>query len=204
MEQTQHKKNNRITIIAFLALFTLPVIIAWTAYFSGWFDSVDTTNKGEWVVPILSFEDYSPVYSDGTAVALEPGETWKLIMPAKVSECQIDDTDTECLINLYLLGQTHMALGKDNERLERILYNGTANYTEEQLKTLKERFLDMKVVNNASGTAKSLPDNYIYIIDPVGNIILRYPFVTKQEDVFLKGKDILKDLKKLLKLSRLG
>ena len=200
----QHKKNNRITIIAFLALFTLPVIIAWAAYFSGWFDSVNTTNKGEWVVPILSFEDYSPVYSDGTPVVLEPGETWKLIMPAKLAACQMDDTDTGCLINLYLIGQTHMALGKNNERVERILYNGTDKYTEEELKTLKERFLDIKVVNNASGSAKSLPDDYIYIIDPVGNIILRYPFVEKQEDVFLRGKDILKDLKKLLKLSRLG
>ena len=204
MEQTPHKKSNRFTIIAFLALFTLPVIIAWTAYFSGWFESVNTTNNGEWVTPILAFEDYSPVYSENSPVVLAPGETWKLIMPAKVASCQNDDTDKKCLINLYLMGQTHIALGKNNERLERILYNGTASYTEEQLKALKERFLDVKVVNNSSGTSKSLPDNYIYIIDPVGNIILRYPFVDKQEDIFLSGKGILKDLKKLLKLSRLG
>ena len=126
-----------MTIIAFLALFALPVIFAWIAYFSGWFDTVETTNKGEWVQPILSFEDYSPTYSDGSPVVLEPGQTWKLIIPANVADCQQEDTDSRCLINLYLIGQTHIALGKNIERLERVLYNGTASYTDEQLKTVK-------------------------------------------------------------------
>lgn len=204
MEQTNYKKKNRFTVVAFLGLFTLPIIIAWAAYFSGWFEDVNTTNKGEWVTPIVELEDLHPLYSDDTPVKLQPGETWKLILPAEVSQCQNDQTDSICLVNLYLIGQTHMALGKDSERLERILFNGSARYDEQQLQALKQRFTDLKVLNSRSPATAILAKDYIYIADPLGNIILRYPLVESQQAVPLKGKDILKDLKNLLKLSRLG
>jgi len=204
LEQTNYKKKNRLTVVAFLGLFTLPIAIAWVAYFSGWFEQVNTTNKGEWVTPIVELEDLHPVYSDQTPVKLQPGETWKLILPAAVSQCQNEQTDSICLINLYLIGQTHMALGKDSERLERILFNGAALYDEQQLQALKQRFTDLRVVNSQFPAAEIVTKDYIYIADPLGNIILRYPLVDSQQEVPLKGKDILKDLKKLLKLSRLG
>lgn len=204
MEQTNFKKTNRLTVIAFLGLFTLPIILAWAAYFSGWFEDVNTTNKGEWVIPVFAFGDLYPTYADDTALKLQPGETWKLIFPADVEQCQDQQMDSNCLTNLFLIGQIHIALGKDSERLERILLNGSASYTEQQLQTVKQRFTDLRVVNSQSKTNAFLPPAYIYIADPLGNIILRYPLVETQEEVPLKGKDILKDLKKLLKLSRLG
>lgn len=204
MEETKFKKNNRITIVAFLALFTLPVIFAWTAYFSGWFEGASTTNNGEWVDPVLAFEALNPIYSGGEPLILEPGETWKLILPAKVANCQDEQVDSSCMLNLFLMGQTHMALGKESKRVERILLNGADPYNEQQLQAVIERFVDLKVVNGEAETTSDLSQSYIYIADPVGNIILRYPLVESQENVFMVGKDILKDLKKLLKLSRLG
>lgn len=203
MEQTKFKKTNRITIIGFLVIFTVPIIMAWIAYFNGWFEGVATTNKGEWVQPILELSEFNPVYSDDKPVPLKPGETWKLIYPAKVSECQSDQGDSICMINLFLIGQTHMALGKESERVERVLFNGPTDYEPEQLKALQERFIDLRVVNSNSNRVLDLSTDYIYIADPVGNIMLRYKVVEKKENVFLKGKDILKDMKNLLKLSRL-
>lgn len=203
MEQTKYKKGNRITIVGFLAIFTLPIVAAWAAYFSGWFDSIDTTNKGEWVKPIISFSDSNPVYTDGAAYVTKPGEKWKLIIPAKVSDCQNEETDLDCLLNLFLMSQTHTALGKNIERVEKILFNGLNEYSDEQIKALQERFVDLRVVNSSKPVVRELPANYIYIADPLGNIMLRYSVVNNREEMPLKGKDIMKDLKKLLKLSRL-
>jgi hypothetical protein len=203
LEQTKYKKGNRITIVGFFAIFTLPILVAWAAYFSGWFDGIDTTNKGEWVKPIISFSDSNPVYSDGASYVTKPGEKWKLIIPTKVSDCQNEETDLNCLLNLFLISQTHTSLGKNMERLEKVLFNGLNEYSDEQIKALQERFVDLKVVNSSKAVVRELPANYIYIADPLGNIMLRYSVVNNREEMGLKGKDILKDLKKLLKLSRL-
>jgi hypothetical protein len=203
LEQKNYKKGNRITIVGFLAIFTLPIIAAWAAYFSGWFDGINTTNRGEWVKPIISFSESNPVYSDGATYVTKPGEKWKLILPAKVSECQTEDTDLDCLLNLFLMSQTHTALGKSIERVEKILFNGLNEYSDEQLKALQERFVNLKIVNSGSPAVREIPLSYIYIADPLGNIMLRYEVVANREEMALKGKDIMSDLKKLLKLSRL-
>jgi len=203
--ETPHKTSNRLTIIGFLLVFTAPVIFAWIAYFNGWYSNSDATNKGEWVKPVLMFEKYKPIYSlSGKEVVIAPGETWKLIYPNFVDQCQDDDLESICHINLFLLGQTHLALGKEANRLERMLIIDSKNYTESQLNVIKNRFVDLKIVKTNGSWLGELSENYIYIIDPVGNIILRYPIVKKKEEVFLRGKDILHDLRKLMKLSRIG
>ena len=139
MEQDQkfdkRKKTNRLTIIGFLVLFALPVVMAWVAYFNGWYEGVNTTNKGEWVKPIITLEEFNPIYSDGEELVFKFGEKWKLIYPHAVSNCQDDINDETCLINLYLIGQTYMALTKERDRVERIIYNGNAAYSKQQLMT---------------------------------------------------------------------
>jgi hypothetical protein len=203
LEQTKYKKANRITIVGFFAIFTLPILAAWAAYFSGWFDGINTTNNGEWVKPIISFSESNPVYSNGDTYVTKPGEKWKIIIPAKVSDCQNEETDLNCLVNLFLMSQTHTSLGKNIERVEKVLFNGINEYSDEQIKALQERFVDLKIVNSIEPAVRYIPSNYIYIADPLGNIMLRYSVVNDREEMPLKAKDILKDLKKLLKLSRL-
>jgi len=190
-------------MIGFLVIFALPIAIAWAAYFNGWFEGINTTNEGEWVKPIISFSDFNPVYSDKSAFITKPGEKWKLIFPAKLAECQSEETDLDCLLNLFLISQTHMALGKNKQRVEIILFNGLTAYSVEQLKALEERFVDFKVVNSSTEAFREIETSYIYIADPLGNIMLRYSAVKNREELPLKGKSVLKDLKKLLKLSRL-
>ena len=202
MENSNQKRNNRLTIIGFLLLFTLPVILAWTAYFSGWFTDISTTNKGEWVYPIIDMNKLSPSYANQDALELQQGGKWRLLVPGAVSQCQNEETDKDCLLSLFEIGQAHKAMGKEIERIERVLYNADSAYTEAELSSLKERFVDLRVINGSK--APGLDPSYIYLMDPLGNIILKYPAVSNQEEAFLKGRDIVKDLKKLLKLSRIG
>jgi len=200
-----HKTSNRLTIIGFLVVFTMPIIFAWVAYFNGWYNEAESTNRGQWVKPVLMFEKYQPFYADTDhPVVIKPGETWKLVYPSSIHQCLDDDLDSICHINLYLLGQTHLALGKEANRLERMLLTSSEEHSKGQENIITQRFIDLKIVNTNGLWQGELSEDFVYIIDPVGNIILRYPIATKKEDVFLKGKDILYDLRKLLKLSRIG
>ena len=46
--------------------------------------------------------------------------------------------------------------------------------------------------------------NGIFIADTLGNIILRYSLSGEQQQAVMQSRDILADLRKLLKLSRIG
>ena len=49
----------------------------------------------------------------------------------------------------------------------------------------------------ASLPAPAVPGNAVYLVDPLGNLMMRYPATGSWQDMH-------KDLKKLLKLSRIG
>ena len=53
--------------------------------------------------------------------------------------------------------------------------------------------------NNLHGLISNVSENQssIFLVDPLGNVILKY-------DEKFEGKKLLKDIKKLLKLSRIG
>lgn len=183
-------------------MFTLPIIVAWSAYFNGWFTDINTTNKGQWVNPVVDLNALEPVTTDNQPLTLEQGGKWRLIMPMHSTDCVDDETDKACLLNLFLMGQAHKALGREVERIERVLYVGEQAISDSEVKRLTERFVDLQIVKGQS--KQVFEPGYIFLSDPLGNIILKYPFVDTQEDAFIKGRDIVKDLKKLLKLSRIG
>ncbi len=43
-----------------------------------------------------------------------------------------------------------------------------------------------------------------FVADTLGNVILRYPLQTDKEQAILDSRDILSDMRKVLKLSRIG
>jgi len=44
----------------------------------------------------------------------------------------------------------------------------------------------------------------IFIADTLDNVILRYPLQVEQKQAILHSRDILSDMRKVLKLSRIG
>ena len=99
-----------------------------------------------------------------------------------------------------MLRQINTALGKDMNRLQRILiHDQNVKYPS----NLKELYPGMILIydkpNNLHGIIDTISENQssIFLIDPLGNVILKY-----NEE--FQGKKLLKDIKKLLKLSRIG
>ena len=51
---------------------------------------------------------------------------------------------------------------------------------------------------------KSSQVGYIYLVDTMGAVFMYYPTYADEQESILKGRDMLKDLQKVLKLSKIG
>lgn len=204
MAEANQKKQNRRTILLLLAVFTLPVIIAYSAYFSGWFNQVATSNRGELLTPVIDFTQLNSKNTQGDVVPFEIGSPWRLILPITDATCLESEEVDGCLLSIYIMGQAHQALGKEQERVTRTLYTAGFELPDEKIAALQERFVELEIIHGDAMSESPLSAGYIYIADPLGNIMMRYPLISEKSDAFVKGKDVLRDLKKLLKLSRIG
>lgn len=203
MANAENKTKNRLTIITILAVFTLPVIFAWSAYFTGWFQQRGTSNKGELIQPLIEFNKLEPALGNDP-IQFVTGNHWRIIQPVSDLSCLDSEEASGCLLSVYIMGQAHQALGKEQHRVKRQLFVGDLAISDEKIQELQERFVDLEIATGKSFSGTRLSMDYIYIADPLGNIMLRYPRITDKEGAFLKGKEILKDLKKMLKISRIG
>ncbi len=96
------------------------------------------------------------------------------------------DCAEDCAKALKNLQATHILLNREAKRVRRAFSNNSGNY-------LPADQPDLKIVNTVN---QPVPDG-IYIIDPNGNLVFHYAIVTNP-------KDILQDLKRLLKVSQIG
>lgn len=203
MADNPHKTNNRATIVLLLAVFTIPIIVAWSAYFGGWFQQGLTVNKGELVQPVFDYTALQPAVKD-QPIEFMTGAHWRIILPAKSAACLENEAADGCLLSLYIMGQVHQRLGKEKDRVIRQLYIGDMAIADSLEASLSERFVDLEIARGKAISEMNLSADYIYVADPLGNIMLRYPIIADKDAAFLKGNDIYFDLKKLLRISRIG
>lgn len=121
-------------------------------------------------------------------------ERWQLLVSTP-QECSVD-----CQQLVYLARQIQIGLGRDASRASHALATGKPVSAEYDTKLKREypqlqRYeLDLPAyTKGAEGNGSA----QLWIIDPHGNLVLRY-------DARVKGKDLLNDLRHLLKLSNIG
>ena len=121
-------------------------------------------------------------------------ERWQLLVTAPAA-CAAD-----CQQLVYLARQLQIGLGRDASRASHALASAqpvSAAY-EAKLKAeypqLRRLPLDLPTFKQ---NAAAPGDAQLWIVDPHGNRVLRY-------DARVKGKDLLNDLRHLLKLSNIG
>ncbi|MEM6998788.1 MAG: hypothetical protein AAF419_02990 [Pseudomonadota bacterium] len=195
------KQKNTITIIAVVVAFLSPI------FFSYWYASKDdvteergTSNYGDLISP--------PVPIDNLAL-LDPLANKEYELHGKWNLVYITDTcDEVCLDNLYRIRQIHTAMDKHSLRVQRVMLMTEAN-VDSVISRLSDyegqRIIEMDSSNKQlladkfklSNSESPLKANKIYIIDPRGSLMMSYP-----PDINPRG--IMKDLKKLLKFSRIG
>ncbi|AVH30248.1 cytochrome oxidase biogenesis cluster protein [Vibrio diabolicus] len=177
---TSKVTKGRIMLIALVCTFALPAVIAKVILTQGWYQS-GVTNRGVLVEPYTTLEllgQESPLKE----------HRWQLayVLPNECTE--------QCRQQLYLLQQSHVALGKYQERVVPVLWQTELSGTVDISMTTMQM--------NQSVTAKVKPGQML-IVDPLGQLVMSYS-LKPNEDLVSFNKGMLADLRKLLKLSRVG
>lgn len=121
-------------------------------------------------------------------------DRWQLLVTAPTA-CA-----AECQQLVYLARQLQISLGRDASRASHALASAQPVSTEYEAK-LKAEYPQLQRypldLSTFSKDAVAPGDAQLWIVDPHGNLVLRY-------DAKVKGKDLLNDLRLLLKLSNIG
>lgn len=197
------RRASRIKLITIIAVFAVPLILA-TIYLqmvrmSG--GRVGDTSRGQLIQPAVPLTEFSLQQQDGDVTLDDVRGIWTLLyMPA--GECL-----EKCEMQLYYMRQVRIALNQRMDRVQRMVLAESstqlstdllsehvglvvATGTAEQQAALRDQ------VHAAEAGMEELADA-IYMIDPLGNVMLRFP-----SD--LPPKSMLKDIVHLLKVSRIG
>ncbi len=179
-------------MLAIAALCLAPFVAAYIAYF--YWQPQRGTNYGELIAahPLI---DPPLRLMDQRAFRLsELRGKWVLL--------QLDRSDcaAACRAKLYDMRQVRLAQGREMERVERVWLI----LDEAPLETLLLREYDGTRMLRAAGSpilAEFAPAggarDHIYLIDPLGNLMLRFP---RDAD----PRKMYKDLSRLLRASRIG
>jgi len=183
---------------AMVILFALPVVAAWFYYFNPEFLPEGRANRGELIAPVRPWPADLPLTQpDGSAfdpAALAGHWTLVTVTPS--------DCDDACRQKLIELRQIRLALGESSLAVERLALRVGDAPTRALAAT--DEFAGM---NEAVGTNAIEPQllalfgpqpdiwNRIYIVDPFGNLMMRYA-------ADAPPKDVLKDMERLLKASK--
>lgn len=181
-------RKSRKTLVTLFAIGLVPVIIAWTVYnFFPELLPVTKTNLGTLISPPVSHQ----------IADVSIGERkWSLLVPVG------ETCDADCQQRFYFVRQVNIALGKNSDRVQRIIVADSKTSLaaiEQEYPELIRIDSSMAQFRNALESAVSNPvsGNYIYLMDPNGNIMM---FYTLEQ----AGKPMLKDIKHLLKISNIG
>lgn len=184
-ENTSSKRS----LIILIAVFTLPVILAYMALKLNWFNEA-STNRGELLQPVI----------EAASLLNESDINWHLLYVIP------ENCDIACDNALYSVKQIYMATGKESDRVQALFIytEKSANEAVAKAKEFGGAIVLQKSEVNVNEVFKDLDINAIFITDTLHNIVLRYPITEDKQQAIMDSRDILADLKKLLKLSRIG
>ena len=192
--------RSRKQVWILIAVFFAPLILAFVLYYGVGVRPPGSTNKGDLIQPPVTLPEVElPGAMDQKLPANTLRGKWTMVFIGD-GAC-----DNRCREALTLMRQTRLALNDDMTRVQRLfLVSGNccdSNYLEQE-----QRGLLLGRIDNEQGQTllQTFPDGAgaaahgrIYLVDPLGNLMMKYEASAPQ-------KALLDDLKKLLKLSHIG
>jgi hypothetical protein len=181
-----------------LAVCAAPLVASYIVYYSGIARSLGTTNYGTILDPRqYPMPNLFATTLDGQATSLDAYKGKWVMLKAGPSAC-----DAACNSQLFAMRQLRLMQGKEMERIERVWLVTDAAPIETML---LRQYDGMHVLRVDPATlARWLPvagrepaSEHIYLLDPLGNLMMRFPARADPNQV-------KKDLAKLLKASSIG
>jgi cytochrome oxidase Cu insertion factor (SCO1/SenC/PrrC family) len=191
--------KNRLYLLILISLFIAPMLLAWILI--GRWQPSASVQHGELLNPVQPVPHFQAKLFSGKELDINfLKKHWTLAYINVATLCS-----DICRIRLYDMRQIRLALGKDMGRVQNILLQ-TKTPDEELVTWLLEQHPAMvKAVSDATTLnffqkvfkTTDTHEPWIYLIDPLGNLVMRY-------DAGMNSKGILEDLKRLLKYSKIG
>jgi cytochrome oxidase Cu insertion factor (SCO1/SenC/PrrC family) len=186
-------KRGRIKMLALAAFFALPVAASYTVYFLDLAPG-SAANYGT-LVPARPLSDLTLQGLDGQVV-----QTGNLRGKWVLVQFDSGACDAYCERKLYFMRQVRKALGKNMARVERLWLVTDGQTPNEKLRQAIEGTHLARTAGSpiaAEFPAERSAADHIYLIDPHGNLMMRFP---RDPD----PSRMLKDLQRLMKVSSIG
>jgi len=203
VKKTASSQRSLWILLLFIVLFIGPMVAAWWLFNHG--GSAKTTNHGVLIQPPLQLHQLQLYDSHGRRINTSrlSGKWWIFYIYPQPT------CDQACYQNLHDVRQVWRAIGKDNRRVRRAIitfvgqptdiklaaalarqYMGTAHFivNKMQLQRLMARLPSKKL---------ALTRGYLYLVDPLGNIMLSYNQAKNPMGFY-------QDIKRLLRASQIG
>ena len=186
------QRSFRINLVLIFAVFAVPLIAAYLCYFV--WPPQSRLNYGELIEP-KALPDVALRDADGKEISLSKLHGKWIMLSVDSTTC-----DEACDQKLYLMRQIRISMTKEMNRIERVmLLKGDGKLPSE----ITAKYPGMHVLSGADAALlatlsqeKNLTD-YIFLIDPVGQVMMRY---AKDPDAV----GIRRDLSRLLSVSQVG
>ena len=161
-------------------------------------DLMGTTNRGAFVDPPLSAEALEltrlglvGAAGTGSGPFATDGVWWLWVVPQGTCGASLGAAGADCEQALHELRQLHVLLNRDADRVRRALLTDSASRIDDA--ALAQRFPRLELLSGNLGRLEP----GVYVVDPIGNLVFRYPMANP-------GDAVLDDLKRLLKVSQIG
>ncbi|MGH8706717.1 MAG: SCO family protein [Burkholderiales bacterium] len=175
-------RRGRVKLALLGLFFAAPLVLAWLAYRLDWAPGA-TSNYGELVTP--------PRPLSGAALERLRGK-WVLVS-FDAAAC-----DGYCERKLYFMRQLRRAQGSNQQRLERLwLLTDGARPGAALAAAIEGTHIAPAQALAARFPAAGAVSDHIYVVDPLGNLMLRYP---RDPD----PSRMLEDLQRLLRIAGSG
>lgn len=175
-----------------LGFFAAPMLAAWLAYF-GWHPDKHK-NYGS-LLKVTPLTQTAGTLVDGSRFSLDALKGKWVMVYVGPAAC-----DEACQKQLYYMRQSRLVMGKDQDRVARVWVLVDQAKPDSALlgahpglyawRPVQAAFLDQFPASRPGA-------HHIYVIDPLGNLMMRFP-----ENTDPKG--LIKDMKLLLKASQIG
>jgi len=201
-DPSAQRRSRRVLIILFLVVLA-PVVLAYSLFLSGWRPTGQPQVHGELLSPARPLPDVSLQAVSGGVQALSTLRRQWMLLSFVRQPCA-----AECQARIDLMQRLRLAQGKEMRRVELVLIDVQGTRVERA--DLSARFPVVRVFGIERDAlqvlARVLEDSdkgdpagaqRLYLIDPIGNLVIRYA-----PDADPRG--INKDLARLLRLSQIG
>lgn len=194
-------RRRRLQLVGLALLFLGPLALSAALYFGSALRPAGHVQHGELLDPARPLPAAALTAADGQALGADfLRHRWTLLMVTD-GEC-----DERCAAALEATRVARLALDQDATRVQRVLLADPgcceASWRGGMASGLVTAWLDAKdgrelVAALAAPAAPRLLPGQVLLVDPLGNLVMRYAPGTAPQD-------LLKDLTRLLRLSQIG